>query len=105
MYWNQTAKVKIGDNLSNEVEIQRGARQGCVLSPDMFTLYSEEVMRELKDMEGIRIGGININNLRYADDTVLIATTKNRLQQLVNTLNEACNRRGMKINIDKQKLW
>ena len=104
LYWNQTAKVKIGDNLSKEVEVQRGARQGCVLSPDMFTLYSEEVMSELKELEGIRIGGENINNLRYADDTVLIATNKKNLQLLVNKLNEACNRRGMKINIGKTEI-
>ena len=70
------------------MEIQRGARQGCVLSPDLFSLYSENIMEEIKDIEGIKIRGENINNLRYADDTVLIAATKENLQKLVNKLHE-----------------
>ena len=104
LYWNQSAEIKIGNEKSKKVEVQRGVRQGCVLSPDLFSLYSEKIMEEIKDIEGIMIGGENINNLRYADDTVLIATTKENLQKLVDKLNEACNRKGMRININKTEV-
>ena len=60
LYWNQSADIKIGNEKSKEVEIQRGARQGCVLSPDLFSLYSENIMEEIKDIEGIKIGVENI---------------------------------------------
>ena len=60
---------------SEWVNIKRGVRQGCVLSPDLFSLYSQAVMNELEDIEGVKVGGSNINNIRYADDAVLIADT------------------------------
>ena len=104
LYWGQRALVRIGDDRSGWTEIQRGVRQGCVLSPDLFSLYSQAVMDELVDMEGIRIGGININNIRYADDTVLIADTEEKLQRLVDSLNEGCERYGLKINIGKTEV-
>lgn len=100
MYWGQTAAVRIGDK-SNWVEIERGVRQGCVLSPDLFSLYSQIVMGEMEDLEGIKIGGRNINNIRFADDTVLVADSEERLQMLVDRLDEECIRRGLKINVAK----
>ena len=75
LYWDQKAAIKIGDQISNYVDIKRGVRQGCVLSPDLFSLYSEKILRGIKDMKGIKINGININNIRYADDTVLMKKT------------------------------
>ena len=57
--------------------------QGGVLSPDLFSLYSQAVMDEMADLEGMKVGGMNINNIRYADDTVLIADTEEKLQGLV----------------------
>ena len=54
-------------------EIKKVSRQGCVLSPNLFNLYTERVFREIDDMKGVNVGGVNINNLRYADDTVLLA--------------------------------
>ena len=101
LYRDQRAAVKIEEEYSDWVEIKRGARQGCVLSPDMFTLYSQIVMDEIRDMEGIKMDGRSINNIRYADDTALIADSKEQLQQLLNKLHESCNRRGLKINAAK----
>ena len=85
-------------------EIKRGVRQGCVLSPDLFNLYSEVIMRELVELEGIKIGGRNLNNIRYADDTVLVADSEDKLQRLVQALVQASGERGLKMNTSKTKV-
>ena len=69
LYWSQLAAVNIDNNLTSWIEIKRGVRQGCVLSPDLFSIYGEIIMRNIIGMEGISIGGVNINNIRYADDS------------------------------------
>ena len=73
LYWHQKAAIKIPNELSPFTSIQRGVRQGCVLSPYLFNIYTELIFRESNDLEGIRIQGKNLNNLRYADDTAFIA--------------------------------
>ena len=75
LYWNQTAVVRVGQDMTDAVCISRGVRQECVLSPLLFNLYSECIMAEaLEDLgAGVRINGVIINNIRYADDTVLLA--------------------------------
>ena len=73
IYWEQTADVRIGNELSGSKKIKRCVRQGCVLSPDLFSLYCEIIMRNIKDLPGIKVGGNNFNNMRHADDTILIA--------------------------------
>ena len=69
--------MRIGNDLSAFQDIKRGVRQGCVLSPDLFSIYSEIIMRALECMPGIKVIGYNMNNIRYADDTVLIADNEN----------------------------
>ena len=68
LYYHQKAAVRVGDELTEVVDIKRGVRQGCVMSPDLFTLYGEVIMREIEEVEGFSIGGRNVNNIRYADD-------------------------------------
>ena len=75
-----------------------------MLSPDLFSLYSQVVMDEMVDMEGVNVGGLNTNNKKYADDTVLIADTADKLQRLVDKLDVECNRVGLKINIDRTEV-
>ena len=100
LYWNQKAAVRIENDVTDWAEIKRGARQGCVLSPDLFSLYSQMVMNALEDLEGISIGGRNVNNIRYADDTVLIADSE-KLQTLMSKLMYECESKGLRINVNK----
>ena len=104
LYWEQEAAVKVGEELTEYQSIPRGVRQGCVMSPDLFNLYSEMVMRQLQDKEGIKIGGYNINNVRYADDTVLVADGAEKLQELLNEVVRASQERGLTVNKDKTKV-
>ena len=103
LYWDQTAAVRTESGVSNEFEIKKGVRQGCVLSPSLFNLYTEKIFREVEDLNGVTINGININNLRYADDTALLCFCPNDLQMLLNACNEAGKPYGMEMNIKKTK--
>ena len=101
MYWQQTAAIKINNNLSGYRKIEKEARQGCVLSPEFFSLYNEIILRTIKDRLGIRTGEVNINNLRYADDIALIAGREEEVKDLVNTISEESGITGLSLNIKK----
>ena len=73
LHWGQTAVVRTNAGLSAEVGIKRGVRQGCVLSPSLSDLYTEKIFKEVAERNGVSIGSMDINNLRYADDTALVA--------------------------------
>ena len=106
LYSKQQAKVRVAGVLSKGFCIKRGVRQGCTMSPYLFNILSETVMREALDgfEGGIRIGGRRISNLRYADDIVLLACTEAELQDLVNRLDQASRIYGLLINIEKTKV-
>jgi hypothetical protein len=78
LYTNQEATVKTEDGSTDWFQVGKGVRQGCILSPYLFNMYSECIMRRvgLEGREGIKIGGRTIINLRYADDTTLITEDK-----------------------------
>ena len=101
VYWNQKAAVKIDGEQSEWVEIKRGVRQGCVMSPDLFSMYGEFIMREAEDEGGLKVGGRSVNNIRYADDTVLIADSKEKLQSLLQRVHIASEEKGLSINVAK----
>ena len=103
LYWHQKAAIKIDDELSPFTEIQRGVRQGCVLSPYLFNIYTEFIFREAEELEGITINGHNINNLRYVDDTALIASDEEKLQRLVDIVKECSSKAGLDMNAKKTK--
>ncbi|GFO09658.1 endonuclease-reverse transcriptase, partial [Plakobranchus ocellatus] len=103
MYWEQTAAMRIENKTSTFQDIKRGV-QGCVLSPDLFSLYSEIIMRNLENHPGIKVGGQNINNLRYADNTVLIAENKEDLQKLLNIIEEESRKKGLELNSKKTEV-
>ena len=69
LYWKQTASVLTSTGTSEEFEVKRGVRQGCVLSPILFNLYTDNIFED--DLKEVRMGGKEYSNLRYADDTVI----------------------------------
>ena len=101
LYWDQTACVRLEHMFSEYKPIKRGVRQGCVMSPDLFNLYSETILRNLDEAGGIAVGGVIINNIRYADDTALIATSEEGIQSLLNTVVEASESMGLHLNVEK----
>ena len=101
LYWDQKATVKIDNHLSKWIQICRGVRQGCVLSPDLFALYGENIMKALEDLVGVKVGGVNSNNFRYVDDAVILADSEEQLQQSINIVEEGSAKRGLKINMKK----
>ena len=85
----------------------KGIRQGCILSPCLFNLYAEYIMRNagLEEAEaGIKIAGRNINNFRYGDDTTLIAESEEELKSLLMKVKEESEKVGLKLNIQKMKI-
>ena len=104
LYWQQKAAIRIQNELSPYTHIERGVRQGCVLSPYLFNLYTEFIFRESTELNGINMGGRNINNLRYADDTVLLTNNQFDLQNLVNTVKRGSEIKGLDMNVKKTKI-
>ena len=88
-------------------QIGKGVRQGCILSPCLFNLYAEYIMRNagLEEAQaGIKIAGRNINNLRYADDTTLMAESEEELKSFLIKVKEESDKVGLKVNIQKTKI-
>ena len=107
LYAGQEATVRTGHGTTDWFQIGKEVRQGCVLSPYLFNLYAEYIMRNagLDEMQaGIKIPGRNINNLRYADDTTLMAESKEELKSLLTKVKEESEKVGFKLNIQKTKI-
>ena len=84
LYWRQHAVVRWDGEISREVVVKRGVRQGCVISPSLFNLYSEFMIKEAMDgMEGAAFNGINVTDLRYADDVVLVADRRKKMHKVI----------------------
>lgn len=97
------AEIRIQNELSPFTPIERGVRQGCILSPYIFNIYTEFIFRESNDLEGKNIHGKNISNLRYADDTALIANTEAKLQRIVDKVREESSKAGLSMDVKKTK--
>ena len=107
LYAGQEATVRAGHGTTNWFQIEKGVRQGCILSPCLFNLYAEYIMRNAGLEEtpaGIKIAGRNINNLRYADDTTLMAESEEELKSLLMKVKEESEKVGLKFNIQKTKI-
>src|SRR3989441_829032 len=105
LYWRQHAAVRWDGEVSREVDVERSVRQGCVMSPTLFNLYSEFMIKEaMENVEGIKFNGINVTDLRYADDAVLMADKRKKIQKMIDRLNKTCKVYGMEINVTKTKV-
>ena len=105
-YAGQEATVRTGYGTTDWFQIRKGVPQGCILSPYLFNLYVEYTMRNdgLEEARaGIKIAGRNINNLRYADDTTLMAE-REELKNLLMKVKEESEKVGLKLNIQKTKI-
>ena len=106
LYAGQEAIVRTGHG-TDWFQIEKEVRQGCMLSPCLFNLYAEYILRSagLEETQiGIKIAGRNINNLRYADDTTLMAESEEELKSLLMKVKEESEKFGLKLNIQKTKI-
>lgn len=106
LYWGQTANIRIGNITTDDINIQKGVRQGCILSPLLFNLYSDRIFKEaLEELGncGIKVNGIPITTIRYADDTVILSDSIENLQTLFNKINVVGVKYGLNINSSKTK--
>ena len=103
----QEATVRTGLGTTDWFQIGQGVGQGCILSPRLFNLYAEYIMRNagLEEAQaGIKTAGRNINNLRYANDTTLTAESEEELKSLLMKVKEESEKVGLKLNIQKTKI-
>ena len=107
LYAGQEATVRTEHGITDWFQIGKGVRQGCVLSPCLFNLYAEHIMRNagLEEAQaGIKIAGRNINNFRYADDTTLMAEGEEELKSLLMKVKEESEKFGLTLDIQKTKI-
>ena len=107
LYAGQEATVRTGHERTDWFQIWKGVCQGCILSPCLFNLYAEYIMwnaRLDEAQDGIKIAGRNINNLRYADDTTLMAESEEELKSLLINMKENSEKADLKLDIQKMKI-
>ena len=107
LYAGQEATVRTGHGTTDWFHIGKGVRQGYILSPCLFNFYAEYIIRNagLEEAQaGIKIAGRNINNLRYADDTTLVAESEEEGKSLLMKVKKESEKVGLKLNIQKMKI-
>ena len=107
LYAGQEEIVRTGHGTMDWFQIEKGVHQRCILSPCLFNLYAEYIMRNAglnEAQAGLQIAGRNINNLRYADDTTLMAESEEELKSLLMKVKEENEKAGLKLNIQKTKI-
>ena len=107
LYASQEATVRTGHGITDWFQIEKGVRKNRILSPCLFNLYAEYIMRNngLDEAQaGLKTAGRNINNLRYADDTTLMAESEEERKSLLMKVKEESEKFGFKLNIQKTKI-
>ena len=107
LYAGQETTIRTGHGTTDWLQIGKGVRQGCILSPCLFNFCAKYIMRNagLEEAQaGIKIAGRNINTLRYADDTTLMAKSEKELKSLLMKVKEESGKVGLKLNIQKTKI-
>ena len=107
LYANQEAKFRTGHGRADWFQIGKGVCDGSILSPCLFNLYAQYIMRNTgldEAQAGIKTARRNINHLRYADDTTLMAESEEELKNLLMKVKEESEKGGLKLNIQKTKI-
>ena len=107
LYAGQEATLRTGHGTTDYFQIGKGVRQGCIFSPCLFNLYAQYIMRNAgldEAQAGIKTPGRNINNLRHADDTTLMAESEEELNSLLMKVKEESEKAVLKLNIQKTKI-
>ena len=107
LYADQKATVRTGHGTTDWFQIGKGVGQGCTLSPCLFNLHAEYIMRNAgldETQAGIKISRRNIKNLRYADDTILMAESEAEIKSLLMKVKEESEKAGLKLDIQKAKI-
>ena len=107
LYAGQEETVRTRHGTTDWFQTGKGVRQGCILSPCLFNLYAEHIMKNARPDEaqtGIKIAERNISNLRYADDTSLMAESEEKLKNILMMVKEESEKAGLKLNIQKTKI-
>ena len=107
LYAGQEATARTGHGITDWFQIGKGVHQDCILSPCLFNLYTEYIMRSAgldEAQAGIKPAGRNINNLRYADDTTLMTESEEEVKSLLMKVKEESEKTGLKLNIQKTKI-
>ena len=108
LYTGQEATVRIGHGTTDWFQIGKGVYQGCILSPCLFNLYAEYIMRNAgldKAQTEVKTAGKNINNFRYTDDTTLLAESKEELKSLLMKVKQESEKVGLKLTFRKLGSW
>ena len=107
LYAGQEATVRTRHGTTDWFQIGKGVHQGCILSPYLFNIYAEYIMRNVgldEAQAGIKIPGRNVNNLRYADDTALMAESKEELKSLLMKVKQESENVVLKFSVQKTKI-
>ena len=108
LHAGQEATVRTGHGTTDWFQIGKGVHQGCILSPCLFNLYAEYIRQNARldeSQAGIKIAGRNINNLRYADTTTLMAESGEELKSLLMKMKKESEEAGLKLNIRRRTRW
>ena len=105
LYMKQEVALRVGDNMTEWFKIGRGVRQGCCLSPTLFNIYMEDMVRKCWERnKGVKIGGRSVKSVRFADDMIIFAENTQELNEMLKSLEEMEDLYGLRINHRKSKL-
>ena len=104
LYWEQLTTIRVGKKHSSWISMKRGVVQGCVLSPDLSSIYGQTIINKIISELGFKVNGTPLFNIRYTDETVIIAEDEDSLKQLLTKLKQESEKMGLNINKKKTEV-